>query len=255
LFDSARDFSEQYSRPFPVSAKMTDVPGHTIALVKALAQNGVKFLHLGCNPFSLTPDVPMLFWWEDRDGNRVLTFYNNLYGSEPVPPKDWAYPVWLSMNQTGDNHGPHKPEELDRLFAEIESAVPDAEILCGTMDDFYNELIKYDLSGLPVVKGDLGDTWIHGAGTYPKELGMLRRARKKIETLNLPIDQTKEFYENAILFYEHTWGLNGTGYLGYDREYDKEAFNKNRNSEQYRLFEKKLGRATRTGAFLRGICR
>lgn len=238
LFDFAREICDRYSLPFPVSAKMTDVPGHTVALVKPLVQNGVRFLHLGCNPFSLTPDVPLLFWWEDREGNRVLTFYNQTYGSAPVPPADWSYPVWLSMSQTGDNHGAHKPEELDRIFAEIEAKMPDAEILCGTMDDFYHEIIRCDLSGLPVIRGDLGDTWIHGAGTYPKELGMLRRARKKVEALRLPREQTKAFHENALLFYEHTFGLNGTGYMGYHRRYDKEAFREDRKSKTYRLFEK-----------------
>ena len=72
LFDSADEFCNRYGVSFPRSAKMTDVPGHTIALVKYLAKKGVKFLHLGCNPASTYPNVPTMFWWQDREGNRVL---------------------------------------------------------------------------------------------------------------------------------------------------------------------------------------
>ena len=83
---------------------MTDVPGHTAGLVDVLVANGIKFLHLGCNPASMYPNVPTLFWWESKNGNRVLTMYNSVYGSDLLPPKDWQFPVWLAMLQTYD-HG------------------------------------------------------------------------------------------------------------------------------------------------------
>ncbi len=62
-FDYVKRFCARYNKPMPVSAKMTDVPGHTMGLIKALCDNGVKFLHLGCNPASRYPAVPVLFWW------------------------------------------------------------------------------------------------------------------------------------------------------------------------------------------------
>jgi len=238
LFDFAEKFCLKYSLPFPKSAKMTDVPGHTVALVKALSDKGVKFLHLGCNPASTFPDVPTMFWWDDLRGNRVLTFYNKTYGSAAVPPKGWKYPVWLSMQQSNDNIGPQDASVIDGIFAEIKSTHPAAEVSVGTMDDFYEEIIKCDLSDLPVVSGDLGDTWIHGAGTYPKEMSLYRHARKKVADLNLPREQTKDFYENAILFCEHTFGLDVKTHLTWQRSYEKTAFLNERSLPRYKLMEK-----------------
>lgn len=237
LFDSAEEFCRRFGRPFPLSAKMTDVPGHTVALVAPLAERGVKFLHLGCNPASTPPRVPTMFWWEDDRGNRVLTFYNNTYGSTVVPPKDWPFPVWLSLCQTNDNMGPQSVEILEEIERTAKSAIPDAEVVFGTMDDFYNEISKCDLSGLPVIKKDLGDTWIHGVGTYPKEVGLIRRARAVAEKAPLQSDERREFYENSLLFSEHTWGMDIKTFLTWQRSYEKEKFLQERTLPRYQLVE------------------
>ena len=78
------------------------------------------------------------------------------------------------------------------------------------MDDFYNEIIKYDL----------GDTWIHGVATYPKEVGELRRAREIVKNSVLSPDDERVFYENSILFSEHTWGMDIKTHLTWQRSYD-----------------------------------
>ncbi|MBQ7164616.1 MAG: hypothetical protein IJR61_04735 [Clostridia bacterium] len=255
LFDSAREFCEIYGTSFPKSAKMTDVPGHTIAIVKALAANGVKFLHLGCNPASTYPKVPTMFWWQDRYGNRVLTFYNDTYGSGIVPPKGWKYPVWLSMQQTNDNLGPQDVTVLDEIEKNTRAVIPDAEVIFGTMDDFYNEIIKCDLSDLPVITCDLGDTWIHGVGSYPVEIGKIRRARKTVENAVLSPDDEKKFYENSILFSEHTFGLDVKTYLTWQRSYDKESFLKERALPRYKLMEESWNEQRERADICAGIAR
>lgn len=237
LFDCAKTFCDRYKVDFPKSAKMTDVPGHSIALVKYLARNGVKFLHLGCNPASTYPKVPTMFWWQDKYGNRVLTFYNKTYGSSIVPPKGWKYPVWLSMQQSNDNVGPQDSSVLDKIESDTKISYPDAEVVFGTMDDFYNEIIKCDLSDLPVITTDLGDTWIHGVATYPKEVSMLRRARKTVEGVKMEKNDEEEFYENSILFSEHTWGMDVKTHLTWQRSYDKQSFLAERDSVRYKLVE------------------
>ncbi len=238
LFDSADEFCNRYGVSFPRSAKMTDVPGHTIALVKYLAKKGVKFLHLGCNPASTYPNVPTMFWWQDREGNRVLTFYNNTYGSNILPPKGWKYPVWLSMQQSNDNVGPQDVSVLDIIENDIKKSMPSAEVVFGSMDDFYNEIIKCDLSDLPVITADLGDTWIHGVASYPKEVGALRRARDIVRNANVSKEDEKIFYENSILFSEHTWGMDIKTHLTWQRSYQKQAFIDERSLARYKLVEK-----------------
>ena len=44
-----------------IAAKMTDVPGHTKALVKILANHGIKLLHIGVNGASAVPEIPECF--------------------------------------------------------------------------------------------------------------------------------------------------------------------------------------------------
>jgi len=65
LMSGAVGFSKSLDKRFgrkTSGAKMTDVPGHTLGLVAPLAENGVKFLHIGVNSAS-TP-------WRSGTGTR-----------------------------------------------------------------------------------------------------------------------------------------------------------------------------------------
>ena len=229
LFISAKRYADTFGKPFPIAAKMTDVPGHTSALIEPLVRHGVKFLHLGKNPYSAAPAVPLLFWWEDNDGNRILTMYTRFYGSRTLPPKGWKYPVWMALNQTGDNAGAHSPQEVERMRAQIPASYG---FRTGSLDDFARELLACDLSDLPVVRGELGDSWIHGAGTYPCVMGRYRRVRRKFYALCDEAEKrgtdiaplAAEFRDVALQFTEHTFGINVCRYIGYEREYEKQAF-------------------------------
>lgn len=250
----SRNLSEEYGR-WPLSAKMTDVPGHTWILPSLLHKAGVRFLHLGCNPGSTPPDVPRLFYWEGPDGGRVLTFYSKGdYGSTLLPPDDWPYPVWLALMQTGDNLGPQGPEIIDEIVATIAKEMPDAAAVIGTLDDFYEALVPH-AAGLPVIRGDLADSWIHGVGTYPREVAKLRALRHALvdieKALSLGImggavteeevrscrQSIAKAFERCLLFGEHTWGLDVKSTMGYNRHYRKEAFLRNRQTAAYRLME------------------
>ncbi len=46
--------------------------------------------------------------------------------------------------------------------------MPNANIKIGRISDFYDLLIKEDPE-LPVVTGDMPDTWIHGYMSMPRE--------------------------------------------------------------------------------------
>ncbi len=243
----AKKAKERYGIEMPIAAKMTDVPGHTHILPTILANAGVKFLHLGVNSASKPVDLPLLFWWEGPDGSRVLTFYNKGgYGSDLMPPKDWEFPVWLALVQSNDNIGPQSPEIVENLEKKIHAVLPDTKMVVGTMDDFYREISRCDLSRLPVIRSDFADTWIHGVGSYPKEVASLRRNRNRVCALQtlaslkgLDVrDIVEEIYENAILFGEHTWGLDVKTTLGYARSYDKQSFLKERASfDSYKRIE------------------
>ena len=73
-----------------------------------------------------------------------------------------------------------RPEIMEKILKNVEEKLPNTKIVVGTMDDFYNALEQFPLDEIPIVKGDLADSWIHGVGTYPEEVGKLRALRGKI---------------------------------------------------------------------------
>lgn len=227
----ARELCRRYDRPMPISAKMTDVPGHTMALVDVLTENGVRFLHLGCNGASTPPEVPMLFWWESNSGNRILTYYDKNYGGGVVPPADWAFPVHLAMCVTNDNTGVQAPGTVQKLADTLREADPAAEFTTGTMDDFAREILQCDLSGLPVIRGELGDTWIHGLGAFPEACEAIGGVRPLFQDICEFLQQKNDdsftqlqrtYLENALLFGEHSGGVSSAVYIGRNRQYKKE---------------------------------
>ena len=221
IFQSSSDISREYGLPLPRDAKMTDVPEHTWVLPTILANAGIRFLHLGCNAASQSPEVPDLFWWEGPDGSRVLTFYNpKYYGTDIVPPSNWPYRTWIAIMHTNDNIGAPAPEVVEKTLADIKRLNPNARISLGRMSDFYDLIIKEN-ADIPVVRKDMPDTWIHGYMSMPREVKNSRRIKKDMFTLDMLNSQLnlwksedndisvllKKAVENSLLFDEHTFGL------------------------------------------------
>lgn len=235
-FSSA--LSRKYNLPLSRSGKMTDEPSHTGALATVLAYAGVKFLHIGCNWPSGFVKTPGLFWWEGPDGARVLTLYSPIYGTSTavcpkewagpddpmigdnlMPAKDWPYTVWPAILVTGDNAGPPTGEQIESMFEEMKTKMPGVHVHMGTMDDFYDAIMKEN-PVLPVVKNAMPDTWIHGVMCDPGGIRLSRETHADItaaEILNTQLscwgvdvpDVSKDIagaYEKMALYGEHTWG-------------------------------------------------
>ncbi len=88
-FGHASWVAREYGLTLPISAKMTDVPGHDWIIPTLLAHAGVKFFHFGSNPTNVQVNAPRIFWWEGPDGSRVLTMFSSGYESGLLPPADW----------------------------------------------------------------------------------------------------------------------------------------------------------------------
>jgi len=238
-FQNSSDISAEYGLELPRDAKMTDVPEHSWVLATVLANAGIKFLHLGCNAASQSPEVPDLFWWEGPDGSRVLTMYSwKYYGTDVVPPENWPYKTWIAIIHTNDNTGAPEPEVVKQTLDEIKQLNPNARVMQGRMSDFYDLIMKENAS-IPVVKKDMPDTWIHGYMSMPKEVGLSREMKKDIFTLeklntelNIWKDEkndisplVKTAVENSLLFDEHTFGLamshGHSGYWCYGDQFNK----------------------------------
>ncbi|NLY00612.1 MAG: hypothetical protein GXY83_31330 [Rhodopirellula sp.] len=219
-------FSGELSRSFGVpparDAKMTDVPSHVWAVPTVLKNAGVDFFHIGCNSISASPDVPLLFWWEGPDGSRLLTMYEaSGYGSGLRPPKGWPHKTWLALIHTGDNHGPPTPAEVQALLDQAAKELPGVKIRMGRLSDFADAILA-EKPDLPIVRGDMPDTWIHGIMAMPQETKIARNLRPKIvalESLNTLLTcwgadvpsaapTVRDAYEGSLLYGEHTWGAS-----------------------------------------------
>jgi hypothetical protein len=215
------EINQVYGLPQARDAKLTDVPSHSWILPTVLKNAGVEFLHIGCNPGSASPEVPVLFWWEGPDGSRLLTFYwAEYYGSGILPPESWPYKTWLAMIHTHENTGAPSPEDVAELLKTAKEKMPDVNIKIGRLSDFYDLLMKENPQ-IPVVKGDMPDTWIHGYMSKPRETKLskyLQRETYDTEILNTQLNQwtgqevsidsyIKNTVENLILYDEHTFGI------------------------------------------------
>jgi hypothetical protein len=204
----------------PRDAKMTDVPCHSWIMPTLLKHAGIDFLHLGCNAASRSPDVPRLFLWEGADSSRVLTMYTaESYGTGLAPPADWPYRTWLALMHTGDNHGPPTPEEVRKLLEEAKQKLPGVKVRIGRLSDF-SDAILAEKANIPVIRGDMPDTWIHGPMSDPRGASTARNVRPliaKTEILDTLMriwgcnntdhsDTTAQAYEHSLLYGEHTWG-------------------------------------------------
>jgi hypothetical protein len=246
----ASEINEKYHLPPARDAKLTDVPSHSRVLPTILKNAGIDFLHLGCNPGSISPDVPKLFWWQGPDGSKLLTLYwAEYYGSSILPPKDWPYKTWLAMIHTHENSGAPTADEVAELLKTAKEQMPNANVKIGRLSDFYDLLIKEE-PNLPTITGDMPDTWIHGYMSMPKETGIskfLQRETYHTEILNAQLmewgmnhhsveNYIRDAVENMILYDEHTFGAAMTHANQHKWTYS-DAFKINKSLGNYNFIE------------------
>ncbi len=223
LFDAGLDIAARLDAQFgkhTVAAKMSDVPGHTRGIVGALARRGILFLHIGINDVACMAQLPPVFRWVDHKGRSVLVNYTRGYGGiVTVPGCDEA----LCMQNGADNAGPPSREQVRADFDKMQALYPQAEVCASTLDDFARAIADCEL---PEIRGEIGDTWIHGVGCDPRKTQMIRALTR----LNAAWDARgawaahdqadthgrtprQRFLEQLLLVCEHTWGLDAKKFL------------------------------------------
>ena len=220
LVHSAK-IAREFGLELPRDAKLTDVPGHSWLIPTILKNAGVDFLHIGCNPASQSPDLPLLFWWQGPDGSKLMTMYwEKYYGTDIIPPDGWPYKSWIAIIHTNDNVGAPPFKEVEKNLKEAHRLAPNAIIKIGRMSDFYDAIMKENPE-LPVINKDMPDTWVHGYMSMPVEVRIRKKIKANIsglENLATSLDswggQTNDIeseiasiYEKCLLFDEHTFGI------------------------------------------------
>ena len=219
-----------------ISAKMTDVPGHTKGLVSILAQNGIKLLHIGVNGASALVDVPPCFLWKDGE-DEIVVIYSGDYGG--AFKSDLVEEI-LYFDHTLDNHGAPSPQKVLDKFNKIQAEFPDYEITAGTIDDFA-EVIWNVRDKLSVFTGEMGDSWIHGSATDPYKSASLRTLiRLKNEwlkdgSLNRDSNEYKNLVDAILCTAEHTCGMDTKTYFSDYGHYLKKDFQKARKADKVKF--------------------
>ncbi|MDR3707051.1 MAG: DUF5054 domain-containing protein [Capsulimonadaceae bacterium] len=221
-----------------LAGKMTDVPGHTRAIVPLLADAGVEFLHIGVNPACPVPAVPPIFRWRDEGaGADVTVMYNPDYGTPSHVPGSGEI-LWVAS--TGDNLGPHSPAAIQAKYDECRRQIPGASVTATSLDDFARA-IRPVIGALPVVTDEIGDTWIHGAGSDPAKMASFRELlslrRGWLANGRCPSGGLDGFHEELLKVTEHTWGLDEKTHLNDYTAYSRPDFEAARSRPQFRLME------------------
>lgn len=222
LMDYSLSLSKKLDEAFhrqTISAKLSDVPGQTRGIIAPLCAAGVRFLHIGINSSSAMPDIPPAFIWRDPEGNEIIVQYCRGYG-------DTAFidgcDEGLCLCHSQDNSGPPSETEVSKIVAQLKKQYPDAEILISSLDDYARALIRIQ-DTLPVVTREIGDTWIHGAGSDPMLTAQYRALLNLCET-----DVPNEFRYRLLTIPEHTWALDSKLYLADYKNWKKSDFRKAR---------------------------
>jgi len=217
-------------------AKMTDVPGHTRGLIAPLANNGIRFLEIGVNGGSTPAELPPLFVWKSPSGGELMMMYHHEYGDTAVVD-DLA----LVTEVRGDNAGPHTPEEIAKIHAELATRFPNAEIRAASLSEMANALEGHK-SKLPVVTEEIGDTWIHGCASDPlkvaryRALARLREGWIRQGKMRTGDKTDLELLRHALLEVEHTWGTDTKTWLDFDN-YEPADLARMLDTKKYKVVE------------------
>ena len=196
-----------------VAAKMTDVPGHTRAIVPLMADAGIRLLHVGTNPVAAVPQIPAICRWRDRaSGKEIMLMYNGDYGSDMLLP-DGRTAVAIVF--TYDNQGPHTVEGVRGIYADLRKRYPGARIEAVSLNAVA-EALDAMRDSLPVVESEIGDTWIYGYGSAPLRMARFRALQRlhaawiDAGRLDPASDAAADFAVRLGMIAEHTWDRKST---------------------------------------------
>ncbi|XP_077986944.1 uncharacterized protein LOC144441258 [Glandiceps talaboti] len=139
-----------------------------------------------------------------------------------------------------DNRGPPEDAvEVSRYYTILDAEYPGATIRGSTFEDYISHLLQFK-DKLPVIKNEIGDTWIQGIMSDPKKMAQYRTiSRARSECLESGQCQNSDprmsrFSRYLVKIAEHTYGLNG---VDDSRHWSNEDFERVRKEKTFQLSE------------------
>ncbi|KAI8469213.1 MAG: hypothetical protein J3K34DRAFT_459474 [Monoraphidium minutum] len=234
-FDMTHGLDARFGLKPKAVASLRDVPGLTRGALPVFASRGVRALTCGVNGFSAPPAVPKrtpFVWRDDASGAEVVAMWHEGgYGgwhdgihadNADDCIKAEGFDHILCVSWRDDNGGPPaSPSEAQAVFAAVRAAWPGARVAASTLDEYASALLAAaPRLALPVVTGEIGDTWVHGSASDPLRLADYRAAlRARRRCVRDPHCDSKgpgfeRFSRLVIKVAEHTWGLAFNEALG-----------------------------------------
>lgn len=246
LYCSAR-LNREAGVPFE-SFTLTDAPSHVWSLPGVLAGAGIRYASFGINGIR----APLLkrnlhhkspFWWEARDGGRVLTWFTPGYsqagriGLNEGPDRmrkaieadlywwdhrqDYPYDAILLHGAYADNVA------IGRSIAESLTAYSSQyvypRIILSANSDFFKYIEANFADAIPVVRGCGGSWWEDGAASSAFETAVNRKSHQGIiaaeavwavavSRTGMPVPQHEfnRVWDQILLYDEHTWGAHNS---------------------------------------------
>lgn len=222
-----------------IAAKMTDVPGHTRSIIDPMYSAGIRLLHVGINSACPLPSVPTFCRWRSPEGNDLVLVYQKDYGEDEVLPDGKTV---VSINFTGDNHGPHSYERVKEIYADLRKRYPQAQLISASFNDIARELLQIK-KDLPIVTSEIGDTWIFGYGGAPIRMAKFRAISwlysqwLREGKIKKDSDVALDFIAELGLIAEHTQGVDVKTHLRQWDKYDMDKFLKARSEGVFNMAE------------------
>jgi len=242
LFRYGLSLSQQLDQRFgrqTIAAKMTDVPGHTRAMIPLLQEAGVRFFHVGVNPAATVPDVPPIFIWRDEaSDSSIIVAYQTVYGDVMLIPGTSAA---VALVFTGDNLGPPSIESVHATYDSLRQQFPNARFV-GSSLDAAARLLAAANADLPVITSEIGDTWIQGVGTDPTKVSqyreLLRLRHLWMRDAQIDKGTLDKLHHSLLMIPEHTWGMDLKTHLQDYEHYETEALVAARDLPNFQVFER-----------------
>jgi hypothetical protein len=161
---------------------------------------GIKGYHIGYNGACKKPEsVPAISRWRhsastgpappsspsspsppSEDVTEVLLMTEDNYGTTiRVPGSD----TMLAFMYQIDNTGPPTAEEVLAFWAGLRLQYPRADLLVSSLDGYVADVLseKATYEALPVITGEIGDSWLYGSPADPIKLATYREARRSLQ--------------------------------------------------------------------------
>ena len=153
------------------------------------------------------------------------------------PAQTWRIAVVVR----GDNSGPHTPQEIADIYADLGQRFPHAKIVATNLTEIGNAIQPYR-NHLPIETREIGDTWIYGVASDPlkvaryRELCRLRESWISANKFQVGDETDLRLLRHVLLEAEHTWGTDTKTWLDFEH-YTPQSLEAMLNTKNYQVVE------------------